>query len=528
MTLKASRAMKKRSKKNQNRYFFLSVIAVLAVAFCVRFYLLELRPMFFDEGTFWNTYINKICHGEKLIHYRDKHGFATWYLSAIPVFLFGTRLLTLRLMVAVAGFLTVGLVFLLRKQIGTTGTLLSAAFMAISPSLVYSSRQFSQYPYILFFSLLSFIVLVALYEKKRPIYLYFFSAIFGLLVTVHEVAVIYLFTIASFVVFVRILKPEVKFFRHKTPRFRTAIFSILIFIFVVVLVMSAFFTNRQSLYSFLSQLSFQFDKAYSITGHNKTPFYYVRTFFPLEKFAFLGMLLSPFLLRKDLFCAFVLYWVFFTLIVFSIIPYKIPWQFTIVLLPMYLLAGITFNELYRKIRGNEVLRTSFSAVMAILFWATLCLSLKLNYVIPLAKVSQNPLNYVGPVDDTRRLISDLKTYNKEGIKILFTGGELWPLPFYLPAAKISYSGEKDNLAAYLNNFDIFIIPAKKTYDSRMFHELGQYELREGYFIKILDKNKKWQEQKRLAQEEFQRQQEQLAQEELFYLEEELQWEDSSF
>ncbi|HAO20517.1 MAG TPA: hypothetical protein DCQ37_08655, partial [Desulfobacteraceae bacterium] len=71
--------------KNMNdKLYFVAVIIILLTAVFARFYLLDKRPMYFDEGTHWLSFIDKIHTGQKLIYIPDFHGFTSWYLSAVP------------------------------------------------------------------------------------------------------------------------------------------------------------------------------------------------------------------------------------------------------------------------------------------------------------------------------------------------------------------------------------------------------------------------------------------------------------
>src|SRR5262245_23051535 len=97
----------------------------------------------------------------KALHHDESlHAQFTWYLSdgrgykhgplmhgpflfesgAGAMFLFGQTDFVARLMQALFGTALVGMPWLLRKQIGTTAVLFAAAFIAISPTLLYVSR----------------------------------------------------------------------------------------------------------------------------------------------------------------------------------------------------------------------------------------------------------------------------------------------------------------------------------------------------------------------------------------------------
>jgi len=480
-------------KEKKSNIFYILIIIIIFLSAFARFYYVDKRPLYFDEGTHWYTFINKIYMGEKIQYYPDFHGFTSWYLSAIPLFFLGSTVFAIRFMVALIGLLTIILIFLLKDKLGKFGIFLTALFMSISPTFVFYSRQVSQYPYIIFFTLLSLIFIILYLERNKSFYLYLFSATLAFLISTHEIATIYIAILLSFIFFIYYFNPDGRKLilkqikKHKEENFKTLIFSLILFLLILILIMSSFFTNFKTFGEFLKQFSFQFDKSYD-TGHNKNMFYYIKTFLILEIFAFLGTFLSLFFLKRNILSLFLFFWTFFSLIIFSIIPYKVPWMFMIVLLPMYLLSGLIFGNIIEKLKDKKIIKAIFYLILTGLFILTSYNSVKLNFIYPTGDLKTNPLNYAGPTDDNYRLINDLKILipNKSA-KILFVGDKLWPLQYYLRDYKNSFVEENASLEEYYQNYDIFIITKNKYYDNKTFYKLGEYELRQNYYIKILAK-----------------------------------------
>jgi uncharacterized protein (TIGR03663 family) len=332
-------------------------------------------------------------------------------------------------------------------------------------------------------------------EKNKPLYLYLFSSSLAFLFTTHELGIIYVGIIISFIFFIYYFNPEGKKLLLKQIKilkkenFETLFFSLILFLLIIILVMSSFFTNFKTLGAFLKQSSFQFDKSYN-TGHNKNMFYYIKTFWILEIFAFLGTFLSLFFLKRNIFSLFLFFWTFFSMIIFFIIPYKVPWMFMIVLLPMYLLSGLIFENINEKLKDKKIAKILFYLILIAFFILTTYNSIKLNYIYQTENLDINPLNYAGPTNDDYRLINDLKILIPDkSSKILFVGDGLWPLHYYLKGYKNYFIGETASLEEYYHDYDIFIITKNKYYNNKTFYELGEYELRQNYFIKILAKNK---------------------------------------
>lgn len=481
------------TKNIGDKIFPAAVIIILLLAFFARFYLLDKRPLYFDEGTHWLSFMDKIHMGYKLTYIPDFHGFTSWYLSAIPLFFLGKTVFAIRFMVAFVGFVTVSLFFLLKNRIGRFGIIISSLFMALSPSFVFYSKQTSQYPYIVFFTMLSLVFIVSYFETKKMMYLYFLAADLALLITTHEIGIIYIASIVSFLIIYYRFNPEGKEFfkeqieKHRKDNLKTLLFCTLLFFIIIAAVISCFFTNFDTLKAFMKQSAFQFDKSYN-TGHNKNSFYYVKTFFTLELFAFIGTISSIFVLKRNIFSLFLFFWTWFSILVFFILPYKVPLMFILVLLPMYLLSGLVADNIYERTKDKKHAVPIFCFILIVLFLTNLYNSVKINNTYLTGRLNVNPLNYAGPVDDNYRLIKDLDTLVKDKTsKILFAGDSLWPLHYYLRDYKKQYTEKTVDLINFYNDYDFFLVTKDKQYDKTKFKELGIYELRENYFIKVLTK-----------------------------------------
>ncbi|MDD5193805.1 MAG: TIGR03663 family protein [Candidatus Nanoarchaeia archaeon] len=476
---------------NKKNIYLAAIILIPIIALFLRFFMIDARPMYFDEGTHWLSFINKIYTGETLIYIPDFHGFLSWYLSVLPLYVFGLSIFSLRFMSVFFSFLTVCLVFLLRKDLGKIGTILAALFLAISPAMIYYSRQVSQYPYLVFFTLASFVSLVYYFKEKKKIYFYLFAASIGFSFVTHEIVVIYLAAMATFLILMyhsnykirEIMKKE--FNRIKKEKYSLLVISLIIIALIVIVIMSCFFTNLKTLFDYLSQSSFAFNKSFN-TGHNKNMFYYLKTFISLELFAFTGTFLSIFLLRRNIFNLFLFYWTGFSIVIFSIIPYKVPWMFILILLPMYLLSASVFDNIYTKLKMKKE-KIVFYILIGIFLVYLIATSVNINYINSYSK--NNPLNYAGPVKDNFRLINDLNNVIKSNeTKILFLGDNFWPLHYYLRDKKNYFAREDTNISKFYDDYDFFIVVKEEKYDSSKLRELGVYELRVNYYIKVLYKN----------------------------------------
>ena len=463
----------------KNKKLLAIFIIIILLALFLRVYKLNLKPMHHDEGTHWYFFINKIYHGISPDYLPDFHGFTSWYLGSIPLFLFGLSIFSLRLMTAIIGAASIALLYPLKKYMGNFGLIVSASFIAVSPSLTYYSRHLSQYPYILFFLILTIVLFIKFLENHKEIFLYFSSISLGLLIATHELALILILLAFLFPVLIyftnfpdKKIKNKIKNIIHKINN-KDVIISFTLLGFTIILIMSSFFTNFNSLADFLNQSTFQLEKSFN-TGHNKPFYYYFIAFLPLELFAFFGSIISIFLFKKnDLFYLFIVYFTFSCFIILSLIPYKIPWIFILVLFQMYVLTGLNINIL---LKNNK----KISILIIIFLLISIALTILFNYISPI----NNTLNYIGPTNDFQNLTSDLQNYLSKNSKVLITSESYWPLPYYL----------KDYEILYLNNYEIinpddypeysiFIINNNQINDNNNF-VYKKYELRKNYFITI--------------------------------------------
>jgi len=486
--------MKKERVKLSKKTFVTLFILIIILALFMRFYNLDSKPLHFDEGNHWHSFVNKIYEGESFTYLPDFHGFTPWYLSTLPLYIFGLSIFSLRFMVAFLGAALIAILYPLRRYVGDIGLLVSALFLAVSPTMVYYSRHLSQYPHFIFFLTLSFIFVVYYLEKYKKIFLYLFAISLGLLVTTHEISIIFIAITLFFLAFIYYLNRSNKKFKvrmkhiDKQINTKTLYITFFIFLSVIIIIMSSFLTNFNNLFGFLGQSTFQLEKSYS-TGHNKPFYYYAITFLPIELFIFLGSLLIFAFKRKsfDYFYLFVAFWTIISFLIFSIIPYKIPWIFIIVLTPMFLLSGLNISTIFERIKSKKIL-SIIVILLVILFTFSLYTSIKLNYIDHTNK--NNPLNYVGPTDDVYQMHDDLYSYLNSDSKILISSKSYWPLPFYLRDYNVSYLNNiiTLNITDY-PEYDIYIIDSSQNNDELSGFQKKQYEVWKNRYMVILFRNK---------------------------------------
>src|SRR5689334_20570377 len=117
-------------------------IIAIVVAVWLRFDQIGLKPFHHDEGV--NSYflLNLAHSGNYKYDPTNYHGPTLYYFALVALRIFGENDFALRLSPALFGLLAVAMVWLLRRHLGAVGTPVAAFCLALSPCLVYFSRDF--------------------------------------------------------------------------------------------------------------------------------------------------------------------------------------------------------------------------------------------------------------------------------------------------------------------------------------------------------------------------------------------------
>lgn len=165
------------------RYWRIGVIAIFLIAAVLRLYDLNLVPLHHDEGVNGNFLVRLVREGVYQYDPQNYHGPTLYYFSAFIPWVtklffgnsardtYGLTTFTIRLIPALFGLATIGLVFLLRRRLGTVATLTAALMLAVSPGAVYLSRYFIHETLFVFFTLGIVVAGVWLYDKRNPSFL---------------------------------------------------------------------------------------------------------------------------------------------------------------------------------------------------------------------------------------------------------------------------------------------------------------------------------------------------------------------
>jgi uncharacterized protein (TIGR03663 family) len=472
-----------KSRAISERTWFIAAVAILFVAALLRFYDLDLVPLHHDEGVNGNFLTRLVREG--VYHYdpENYHGPTIYYFSAffpwILRFLFGEaaqdkyglNTITIRLVPALFGLATVWLVLLLRRQIGSIGTLSAAILIAISPGAVYLSRYFIHETLFVFFTLGLVIAALKYYDERQPIYLILASISAALLFATKETAIISVgvLVIALIVTHAyRYLRRSHLVDRRSAKQGRRAsekiknvglidrfggpwkltiwlLVAVIIFVGLNVLFYSSFFRNYpQGVYD--SVRTFQF---WTKTGklqhvHPLTTYIYwlVRQESPVLSLGILGAAMVVWRPRNT-FALFVALWGFGILAAYSLISYKTPWLGLSFIIPLALIGGYAIQQIYEESSGHLGLAAGILALaIAISGYQTIDLNFfnydndDQYYVYVYAHTRRETLEMLKEID---RIAERTKEGGQTGITIV--APEYWPLPWYFRDYKrVGYNG----------------------------------------------------------------------------------------
>ncbi|HEX6046497.1 MAG TPA: flippase activity-associated protein Agl23 [Pyrinomonadaceae bacterium] len=463
------------------RIWWIGVLVILVVAAALRFYDLNLVPLHHDEGVNGNFLVRLVREGEYRYDPQNYHGPTLYYFAAvipwITRLLFGTAArdnygmttFTIRLIPVLFGLGTIGLIFCLRRRLGSVGTLAAGLLLAISPGAVYLSRYFIHESQFVFFTLGIVVAGLRFYDTRNPLYLGLASASAALLFATKETAMIsagvlviafgvthiyrwlyravflprrsgkgrrYVPEQSAFAVFLKDLGGWI-------PLVICVVIGLVIFVLINIIFYSSFFTNAQGISDSLK--TFEVWSKTSQTAHVYPAYRYIEWLLSQEgSLLFLGLIgaATAVLKPKNSFALFSALWAFGLIAAYSLIPYKTPWLMLNFLVPLALIAGYLAQFIYEMDRGHV-------RVVAAIWLLPVCLSayqmIDLNfinydndkpyYVYVYAHTTRGMLDLVKEIDQ----IAAKEDGPKTGISIL--SPDYWPLPWYLRNySRVGYYG----------------------------------------------------------------------------------------
>ncbi|MGH9907634.1 MAG: flippase activity-associated protein Agl23 [Pyrinomonadaceae bacterium] len=454
------------------RLWRISSLSLLAVAAFLRLYNLALVPFHHDEGVNGNFLVQLVREGIYTYDPSNYHGPTLYYFSAVIVWIlrflfgesaqntYGINTVTLRLVPALFGLATVWLVLLLRRRLGTVGTLCAAALLAVSPGAVYLSRYFIHETLFVFFTLGVVVASIKAYEERHPIYVVLASMSAGLLFATKETAVISaavlaiaLFTTQLYLWLRKVFGIDKKSRSQKNAadaknddsislveRFggpgmiaTLIVLALVLFGLINILFYSSFFSNYpKGVYDAVKTFEFWAKTGKESHVHPLTTYFawLVLQESPLLSLGFVGAALVVWK-PNNLFALFAALWAFGLIAAYSLIGYKTPWLCLNFVVPLTLISGHALQVLYEQAWCQ--LRAVI-VVMALAITVSGYQTIKLNffnydderYVYVYAHTYREMLALVNQINQIASV-----TGEKERLGITIVSRDYWPLPWYL-------------------------------------------------------------------------------------------------
>ena len=489
-------------QKSKNFAEIASTIAfVLAVAVAVylRFYLLEIKPLHHDEGVNSHFLLNLLRQGQYKYDPNNYHGPSLYYFTFLSVKILGESEFALRFFPALCGVLTVALMWGLRQGLGLVGTPVAAWSLALSPGLVYFSRDFIHESSFVFFMVG---MIVAAYHWKKPSSIFWFSIFTGLLFTTKETSLhTSLVLIASVLCAVvwDIIRDYLAGRRNGMPSFELApLFyqgllnlSIFLPIFVTIYLVlyTSFFTNPSGPLDFLKSVFQWTGRGFNEHIHDHVWSYYlgilIKLELPLVIAGVIGFGLT--LWRGSRFGLFLMAWAYGMVIGYSRIPYKTPWLMVSMVTALAVFSGYAAQLIFDLLKFR-VPRLIFVGLLLLIIYPVF----KMSYTVNMIKYEDNNNEtgyfakfgkeknftaytdtqygyvYAQTNDTAKDLFAEVDRINPD--KIFYITRDYWPLPWYL--RKYEVSGYED---AAPEGFEGKLLIAAKSQEEETFRKLkGRY------------------------------------------------------
>jgi uncharacterized protein (TIGR03663 family) len=459
-----------------DRTWLICSLFIMAVGAMLRIYNLSLVPFHHDEGVNGNFLVRLVREG--FYHYdpANYHGPTLYYFSAIVPWLlrllfgesaqnkYGLNTVTVRLVPALFGLGTIWLVLLLRRRIGTVGTLSAAALLAVSPGAVYLSGYFIHETLFVFFTLGVVVAGLKYYEVGNPLYLMLASVSAGLLFATKETAIISAGVLAIALATTHLYRwlwnrifreSQMARKQRRSERGRKTgpqtsvlqrlggakkltllgLIAIVVFLGVNVLFYSSFFTNYpKGVYDAVKTFEFWTKTGKEMHVHPITTYVWwlLRQEPPLILLGTVGAALIVWRPRNA-FALFSALWAFGLLTAYSLIGYKTPWLVLNFVVPLALISGYAIQAFYEWGLGEIRLVIAIMLLaVAISGYKTIDLNFfnydndAQSYVYVYAHTRREMLALV---DEIEKVAERTNLGNKLGITIV--SPDYWPLPWYL-------------------------------------------------------------------------------------------------
>lgn len=426
--------------------------AILLLAFALRVYALDMKPLHHDEGVNGFFLTNLLRQGRYTYDPANYHGPTLYYLTLPFVGLAGLHTFVVRLVTSLFGVGVVWLVLALRRYVGTVAALVAGLLVAVSPACVFYSRYFIHEMPFVFFTLGLVVAALRFRETGAASDLLWAAAAAALMFATKETAFISVGTLGlAWMTAVgwervrggsraRLAAETDGGFKRLGREGKTGaalLGAAALFAFIWVAFYSSFFTHWKGAF----WDSFRAFAVWQQTGmsefHGKPWTTYIKWLMQ-EDVAVLvlgaaGAVVALFERRVNRFVVFAAAWGFGLLAAYSLISYKTPWLVLSFVVPLAVAAGYAvqaFGGWVSRVPGRSWRAAAAVAAFAALF------GLYHTFVINFREYDNDQYPYV--YSQTRREFHDLvreieRVGERAGTKepgFATASPEYWPSPWY--------------------------------------------------------------------------------------------------
>lgn len=337
------------------------LLAIIA-AIVLRFYLLEIKPLHHDEGVNSHFLLNLDRAGKYAYDPTNYHGPTLYYFAWLALKTFGESVFALRVYPAICGVLTVALMWGLRRGLGLVGLPVAAWSLALSPGLVYYSRDFIHESSFGFFT----VGIIVCAYNFRDSYLWFLPVFAGLLFATKETAIHTIGVLVAAAICAMIwyglrrifTSAEVEFpsigrmRQFGLPAWQYLFYCLIVFLIINLVFYSSFFTNWKGITDAYRSVFMWTGRGFNEHIHDHVFTYYlgvlVKLELPLVLMASFGIVIT--LWRGTKFGLFLMAWVCGMVWGYSRIPYKTPWLMVSMLIALAVFSGYVAQEVFSMLR----------------------------------------------------------------------------------------------------------------------------------------------------------------------------------
>ncbi len=427
----------------------------------LRLYDLNLVPLHHDEGVNGNFLVRLVREGAYTYDPANYHGPTLYYFAAVIPWIakvlfgasgrdnYGLTTFTIRLIPVLFGLATIGLIFLLRRRLGTVTVLAAGLMLAVSPGAVYLSRYFIHETLFVFFTLGIVVAIVRFYDDRNSAYLIPAAASAALLFATKETAMIsvavLIIALVAMWIYMWVIGDSTKEgsvserlsvlideMGGKPGFVVNILIALTVFVALYLLFYSSFFTNYKGINDSLQTFAIWKKTGNEAHVHPAEQYviWLVRQESPLLFLGAIGAAIAVLRPKNSLalFCAL---WSFGLIAAYSLIPYKTPWLVLNFIVPLALIAGYAIQAIYELDRRR--LRLA-AAVLLLAVGVAVYQSINLNFKNYDNDDEKNVYVYAHTKRGTLNLVNEVERIAKEssgnttGISIV--SPDYWPLPWY--------------------------------------------------------------------------------------------------